>query len=231
MRQKIASITQLLRLPAVCVLCKQYHRESHAVCAFCTTLLKPIGPACQCCAHPLTDDNFLFCGACIKKRPYFDKTITTYRFEDPLRSLLHQFKYEEALYLRSFLVKLMLDGQNLVDPATECLIPVPLHPLRIRQRGFNQAAELAKCLAKRLKIPCELQLCQKIIHTQAQASLNSQERRSNLQQAFRARSSHYKHITLVDDLLTTGSTANELAKTLKNQGIKQVDLWCCARVI
>lgn len=201
-----------------------------AVCADCKASFKKIGPACRHCAQPLPDEKFLLCGLCAKKQPAIDRTLTAYLYEDPLRTLLHDFKYKEALYLRSFLVDLMLEAlpeRTLLQ--TECLVPVPLHPKRIRQRGFNQAAELAKLLAKRLGLACDLDLCQKVLHTPPQASLDRQERQRNLRRAFQARTKGYQHITLVDDLLTTGSTANELAREFKKQGIVKIDLWCCAR--
>lgn len=221
----------MLRLPSVCVLCHQYQRKRFAVCQSCSSLLQQIGPACSYCALPLADDKFLVCGLCTKEKPAFDSTMTSYRFEEPLRTLLHEFKYQEALYLRTFLVKLMLDALPSQATQTQCLIPVPLHPKRLRQRGFNQAAELSKLLAKHLKIPCELTLCKKIINTSPQVSLNGKQRRGNLHQAFQSKPTSYQHVTLVDDLLTTGSTANELARVLKQQGVARVDLWCCARAV
>ncbi len=106
-----------------------------------------------------------------------------------------------------------------------------MHAQKIRSRGFNQAAILARSLAKILKIPCDLTCCQKIINTLPQASLEKKERQSNLKNAFRATPVPYKHIALIDDLLTTGSTANEVAFTFKKIGVEQVDVWCCARTI
>lgn len=106
-----------------------------------------------------------------------------------------------------------------------------MHPQRIKQRGYNQAAILAKALAKKLKLPCDLLHCQKIINTPPQASLDREQRHKNLHQAFRVRTLPYQHVALIDDLLTTGSTANELALTLKKAGIQRVDVWCCARTI
>lgn len=228
-RQKIASITQLLRLPSVCVLCQQYHRGSFAVCQHCNDLFKRIDNACYYCALPLPDAKFLVCGDCSKKKPAIDHTITGYSFEEPLRTLVHEFKYHDAFYLRTFLAKLMLDALSEKIVTTQCLVPVPLHPKRLQQRGFNQAAELAKLLAKQLNIPCELALCKKIIHTPPQANLSGKQRRKNLHQAFQVKTNSYHHITLVDDLLTTGSTVNELASIFKQQGVIQVDVWCCAR--
>ena len=224
-------ITHLLRLPAICTLCNQYHQGRLAVCVDCCQLIQPLGPACRYCALPLPDDGFLVCGACCKKRPILDTVITAYRFEEPLRSLLHEFKYHEGLYLTSFLARLMLNHHLIDIRDTQCLIPVPLHPKRLKQRGFNQAALLAKHLARTLRIPYDHTLCQKIINTPPQAELNATQRQRNLRHAFQARAIPYQHVTLVDDLLTTGSTANELARTLKKQGAKQVDLWCCARAV
>lgn len=231
MRQKIASITQMLRLPSVCVLCDQYHYQPIAVCNQCTHLLERLGPACHYCAFPLPDDIVLICGNCAKEKPAFDHTYTAYLFKEPLRTLLHEFKYHEAFYLTSFLAKLMLQAVPKGKLETQCLIPVPLHPKRLKQRGFNQAVLLCKNLAKALKIPYELSLCKKIIHTEPQVCLNREQRKQNLTAAFQSRQTHYQHITLIDDLLTTGSTAQELANLFKAQGVKRVDVWCCARAI
>ena len=230
MRHKITSIAQLLRLPAICGLCNHYHSGQLALCTECTTLLTPLGPACCYCALPLPDAAFLVCGQCCRKRPYVDTVITAYRFEEPLRALLHEFKYHEGLHLLTYLITLMLHALPAGLYNTECLIPVPMHPKRLRQRGFNQAAELAKQLSRRLKLPVDLSHCQKTINTAPQAGLTAQARQKNLRHAFQVKSTPYRHVTLIDDLMTTGSTANELARMLKNQGVDRVDLWCCARV-
>lgn len=115
------------------------------------------------------------------------------------------------------------------DYHTDCLIPVPLHAQRLRQRGFNQTAELVKGLAAELNCPYSLTHCDKIINTPTQAGLRGQQRRKNLRQSFRVKPMPYAQVTLVDDLLTTGSTANELARCLKQQGVRRVDVLCCAR--
>ena len=229
MRHKIASISQRLRLPAICVLCNQYHRERIAVCAECLQYLKPIGPACQYCALPLPDSDFLVCGHCCKQKQSIDNAIAAYHFEEPIRSLLHEFKYHEGLYLGSFFATLIIKALPATALTTECLIPVPLHPKRMQQRGFNQAAELVKHLSRALKLPYALFHCKKIINTAPQAALTKPERQKNLQAAFYAKLLPYQHVTLIDDLFTTGSTVNELACTLKQQGVKRVDVWCAAR--
>lgn len=202
-----------------------------AVCVHCIELMTPLGPACRHCAYPLPDIHYLMCGHCIKKPPYFDRAFIYYIFEEPLRSLLHQFKYHNGLYLSSFLSHLILKSISNDTKLPQCLIPVPMHPQRIRLRGFNQAAILARSLAKKLHLPCDLSSCQKIINSAPQASLDSEQRRKNLHHAFKIRKLPYQHVAIVDDLLTTGCTANELAFTLKKSGVKQVDVWCCARTV
>lgn len=232
MRQKLSSIAQSLRMPSVCILCKQFHKNSMAVCTDCMTFVKPLGSACQQCAYPLPDDGYLICGYCIKKPPHFDRAIIAYRFEEPLRGILHQFKYHNGLYLNSFLSQLILNAaQQLKTSIPQCLIPVPMHPQRLKIRGFNQAALLAKTLARKLNRPCNLTACEKRINTAPQASLDGEHRQKNLQNAFHVTAIPYEHIALIDDLLTTGSTANELALNLKKMGVKQVDIWCCARAV
>ena len=231
MRHKIASISQRLRLPAICSLCNQYHPGHHAICTACQDHFRLIGPACYHCALPLPASDFLVCGHCCKEKPAVDQVIAPYAFEEPLRTLLHEFKYQEGLYLGSFLTSLISQALPMTATETECLIPVPMHPKRLRQRGFNQAAELTKKLSRSLTIPYELNHCKKQINTTPQARLNKKERQKNLNQAFHAEPLPYQHITLIDDLLTTGSTVNELARVLKNQGVKRVDVWCCARVV
>jgi ComF family protein len=113
----------------------------------------------------------------------------------------------------------------------ECLIPIPMHPKKLKQRGFNQAAILAKSLARRLKIPYDLNSCQKIINTDPQASMDGEKRQTNVRGTFSVKPLPYQHVTLIDDLLTTGSTANELARVLKKSGVQRVDIWCCARTV
>lgn len=228
MRQKIANLIPWL-IPTVCVLCHQYHHNTLTICLPCRDLFVPIGMGCRICRLPLSSEHFLECGHCIKHKPAFDTVFTAYCFEEPLRRLLHEFKYQQGLHLRNLMTQLMLDAlpSDFIKP--DCLIPVPMHPDRIRIRGFNQSAELARLLAKKQNIPLSNHLCTKTINTPAQASLNAQSRRQNLKGVFHAKLSKLSHVMLIDDLLTTGSTVNELAHTLKQQGVAKVDVWCLAR--
>lgn len=233
MRQKLCSITQRLSLPSICTVCNQFHKGSMAVCTFCMKFMTPLGLRCKQCAYPLPQTNYLLCGQCIKKPPYFDNAYIGYQYNEPLRGLLHQFKYRNNLYLGSFLSHLIRHTlPNITqDSPTPCLIPIPMHPQKIKQRGFNQAAVLAKLLAKQLHVAYDLTNCKKIINTVPQASLNGEQRQKNLHLSFAVNSIPYSHVILIDDLLTTGSTANELAHMLKQAGVARVDISCCARAV
>jgi len=194
-------------------------------------LIPLLGPSCHHCAFPLFDNAFAVCGYCIKKKPYFDTSTIAYSFEEPLRSLLHRFKYHNELYLGPFLSQLILNAWRHMPTYPQCLIPVPMHRQKIKSRGFNQTAILTRIIAKRLQIPYDLYFCKKIINTQPQAQLDGTKRRNNLQGAFTVCTLPYTHVALIDDLLTTGNTANELAHTLKKSGVERVELWCCARTV
>ncbi len=229
MRQKLASIAQWLSTPTVCSLCHHTHHEPIAICAYCRRLLSRIENPCQTCRRPLPSKDFLRCGDCIRTPPAFDRVISEYCFEEPLRTLLHDFKYQHALHLRTFLMELMLEALDEQTLLADCIMPIPLHRKRIQARGFNQAAELAKGLSRRINIPYDSTVCRKITNTSPQVGLSAAARRNNLRHTFAANASPYRYVLLVDDLITTGSTANAMALVLKNQGVHRVDIWCCAR--
>lgn len=231
MRNKFISITQSLRLPSICVLCNQFHHNSLAVCDECIALIPVLGPSCTNCAYPLFNSDYPVCGYCIKNPPHFDSTTIIYRFEEPLRSLLHRFKYRNELYLGPFLGQLILNAWQQNPTKPQCLLPVPMYPKKIKARGFNQTMILTRFLAKRLAIPYDFSHCKKIKNTPSQAQLDGKERINNMREAFKVKKLPYTHVALIDDLLTTGSTANELAANLKNSGVEKVELWSCARTI
>lgn len=215
-------------IPTRCILCNQYQYQSDIICADCSKFITPILHACQYCATPLANPNINICNSCTINKPYVDKVFTSFAFEEPLRMLIHLFKYKNGLYLSTFLAKLMLASQ-IPTNTIECLIPVPLSKQRLRTRGFNQATILTKILAKQLNIKYDTKSVKKVIDTPAQANTNAISRKKNVINAFYVDKLPYKNIAIVDDLITTGSTANAIAKLLKANGAKNVYLWCCAR--
>ncbi len=226
---KKKSITHWLRLKTPCLLCTQYHPAKAVVCDACEALFTPIGHACKQCATPLSSTFTSHCGACIKHPPALDVVFTSYRFEGALRNLLHQFKYQEALPLRYFFAEKM---QTVIPTAiyqNATFVPVPLHPKRIQERGFNQAALLAKRLSKTLERPCALHTVRKKHHTPPQAGLSAKARIQNTRNSFHVHTPIKTPVLLIDDLITTGSTANRIAQTLKQEGTPFVGLWCLAK--
>ncbi len=114
----------------------------------------------------------------------------------------------------------------------QCLVPVPLHRARLTTRGFNQALEIARPVAKALSIPLDFTSCSRARNTAAQTVLPAKQRARNVRGAFRVRKPlPFKHVAIVDDVITTGHTAAALARALRRTGIKQVDLWVCARTV
>ena len=194
MRHKLLSIAQRIRLPSICVLCNQFHRANLAVCDFCITLLPTLEPACKQCAFPLPDNQYLVCGHCIKKPPHFDTTTINYSFEEPLRGLLHCFKYQNGLYLGSFLAQLIVNAWKKQPSYPQCLIPVPMHPKKLKSRGFNQTVLLTRFLNKQLKIPFDLINCQKMMNTTPQAELDGSKRTQNIKGAFTVNRLPYTHV-------------------------------------
>lgn len=112
----------------------------------------------------------------------------------------------------------------------DCIIPVPLHKTRLRERGFNQALELARIISKHLDITLDYTICQREKPTPFQSGLSAKQRQLNLKNAFSITKTHdYKHVAIFDDVVTTGTTVNELAKQLKLSGVEVVEIWAIAR--
>ena len=223
------NLIQHIRPASYCPVCSQKHRQFFALCMPCEKLLPRLGPACKHCATPLPDTTTLLCGPCAVKTPALDYVYTAFRYEEPLRSLLQAFKYQESLYLTTFFSHLIQLSLTEDAKQTECLIPVPMHSKRLKERGFNQSVLLTKQLAKETKLNYTLTACKKIIHTAQQAQLDRQSRQINLNNAFIIKPLPFEHVTIVDDLITTGCTANTIARNLKQSGVTRVDLWCCAK--
>ena len=110
------------------------------------------------------------------------------------------------------------------------IIPVPLHKKRVAQRGFNQALEIAKTIAKKFKIPLSQDHCIRAINTPPQIDLPANKRKQNVRNAFKIKKTiNAKNIVIFDDVLTSGSTVNELSRILKKSGVEHISVWCCAR--
>ncbi len=233
--KKIAKVNGWLRdvhdwlLPASCVLCGHSIHGGRDLCAGCAAELPYLGVACAKCAMPLSQDGV--CGVCQAHRYAFDETRAVFRYESPMDYLIHQLKFAQKLYIAPLLAELMLEHLEDV-PRPDLLVPVPLHPKRLRSRGFNQALEIARSLAKRMDIPLAVDVCQRVFDTPAQSGLDAKQRRRNLKKAFAVSGvDGVKHVAILDDVMTTGTTVDVMAKALKGAGVRQVSVWVCARAV
>ena len=146
-----------------------------------------------------------------------------------MRALVTRLKFNDN-YKNARLLGMLLAEKLQNHPLPDCLIPVPLHENRYRERGFNQSIEISRTLARQLKIPLELTLCIRHRNTPHQVSLPAKQRQTNIKDAFSiAKPLSYKHVAIVDDVMTTGSTVAEIARVLKQAGVQKVEVWVCAR--
>ncbi|MGC7561133.1 phosphoribosyltransferase family protein [Pasteurella sp. PK-2025] len=220
-----------------CVLCHApLAIATHGLCCRCYKSLARF-TYCGHCGMETTRPT-LHCGYCLQQEPSWDRMVIIARYLPPLSQLIHQFKFHHSFFLDRTLARLLLlaiyDAKRHYGlPLPEVLIPVPLHHVRQWQRGYNQADLLAQQLAHWLKLPVESQWVVRVKRTHTQRGLSAKERRVNLRQAFRlahgAESRHYKSVALIDDVITTGSTLNEIAKLLRTAGVEHIQVWGLAR--
>lgn len=220
--------------PPTCILCGADGHQGRDLCRGCLEELPLNQTSCSICALPLTESaHDRICGRCLKKRPLFDRCYAAYHYASPADELIHGLKFHQRLNHARLLGALLADYLTARLPPGERpdgVIPVPLHPHRLRERGFNQAVELARPVARHLAIPLMYALCRRRRMTPVQTGLTALERRRNLRRAFSVGNVHgLRHVALVDDVVTTGSTVNELARTLKRAGVERVDVWAVCR--
>jgi ComF family protein len=223
-------------LPPTCVICHYPSKRASNICRNCERDLPILSQCCYQCAEKLhsTGTSIVLCGNCLSNPPPFDCTHALFSYQTPIINCIIGLKFQHKLSIAKLFSDLLLDKLQHAwyhqKPLPDLIIPVPLHPIRLRERGFNQALEMARPLAKALSIPLETRHIRRIKHTQAQSGLSATERRHNIANAFAISSDvSNKSIAIVDDVMTTGYTIAELSKTLKRHGAKQIDVWCCAR--
>lgn len=220
--------------PPTCLLCGDDGADRLDLCTGCLNALPRNRPACPRCglSLPHSSPPGVVCGRCQKRAPTFDHGIMPFRYEEPVRHLIHDLKFRSHVPSARLLGLLLAEELSTLKVRPERLIPVPLHPARYRERGFNQAAEIGRVVAYRLAIPLDLETCTRSRLTRPQAELSATERRHNLRGAFRIRKPpQAHHVAILDDVVTTGSTVNELAKVLRAAGVGRVDVWAIARAL
>lgn len=197
------------------------------LCAACTAGLPALRQPCPRCALP--SPRASMCGSCLADPPHFDATLALWLYEFPCDRLVQALKYRAWLALAPFFAR-RLAAQPLAG--ADLLVPMPLHPDRLAQRGFNQAAEIARNLCKRTRIVFAPRGARRVRDTTAQTDLPYEERARNVRGAFACDLDlSGKRVAVVDDVMTTGATLNELAKVLKRAGAARVENWVIARAV
>ena len=220
-----------LVLPPRCLLCGAHGANGRDLCSGCASDLVVNIPCCPRCALPLPVPAPL-CGECLKRPPPFAAAWVPFRYGHPLDLLEARFKFRGDLAAGRVLADLMLERAAVDMPALPAmLIPVPLHRTRLRERGYNQAVELARPFARSLGIPVRHDLLVRAKATPPQTGLDAKARRRNLRDAFAVAPGTQlpTHIALFDDVMTTGATLRECARVLRQAGVQRVDVWALAR--
>ncbi|HQZ04058.1 MAG TPA: ComF family protein [Thauera sp.] len=215
-------------IPQDCLICGE-KAAGNALCAACLAELPRRPPsACPICALPGLDGGP--CGQCLRDPPEYDATRAVFDYAFPIDQLVQSLKYGYQLSIASFFARELLEaGEQLVLDA-DLIVPMPLHARRLAERGFNQAVEIARPLARACGLPMELARVRKLHDTPAQASLGRVERLLSPRGVFACELAlEGQHVLVVDDVMTTGATLNELARCLKRQGARRVTNLVLAR--
>jgi ComF family protein len=224
-------------LPCSCALCGELAHE--AVCPPCTLRYAgPGAPRCPCCANPLDpgDVSGQTCAGCMRDAPAFEATVVAADYAAPLDGLVLGLKFGARLPLAPWFAGRMRDAVLAQPgwPLPDLLCPVPLGPRRLAERGFNQALEIARPLSSMLGVPLQPRLAMRALETAAQSGVAPRERAGNIRGAFAiapttAALLEGRHVGVVDDVMTSGHTLNELAATLKAAGAARVSNLVFAR--
>ena len=226
-----------LLYPATCTICGKNVRAGEYLCDACEVKIVRIAPPfCETCSEPFEGSitGAFTCANCAHRTIYFDAAVAAYRGRGIVREVIHEFKYGRQMHLRHLIAGWLhaaLDDERLRDVSIHLIVPVPLHPARQRERGFNQASLLAESLSVETSIPSRLVL-ERIRYTTTQTALDRSERMENLHNAFRLRKNadvRGLRVLLIDDVLTTGSTLSECARILKCAGAISVHAATAAR--
>lgn len=218
-----------------CLLCDEQSDLPAPICTACEGDLPWLIDQCERCALPLPMAG-LNCAQCAHQSPAFNEVVVPWLYDFPIDALVTRFKHQGKWPLGRLLAEML--GQTLQHRFDEglhrpdMLIPVPLANKRMRQRGYNQAAMLAKWLGQQLQLPVEERVIKRVKETPAQQGLDAKARKRNLRSAFTVIDATQivgTHIALIDDVLTTGSTADTIARLLIGAGARKVDVYCVAR--
>lgn len=214
-----------------CLLCHAPASLELDLCPHCEARLPRQQHACRHCAQTLPAASTRDCCVACLRQPRFDAAIAGFEYAPPVDWLITRLKFHHRLAHARVLGYLLGSRiQAAAVPRPDCIVPAPLHPRRRRERGYNQAELIAGHTARLLDLPVTPQLATRARHTRPQRTLPAAQRRRNVHGAFTAtRACAGRHIAIVDDVVTTGHTAEALAAALHQAQAASVQLWCVAR--
>lgn len=219
--------------PPTCVLCGAAGAAGQDLCAHCEAELPWNLHCCPRCALPLegSGPDGLLCGNCQRHPPSYERCLVALRYESPVPTLVGDAKFRGRLNAVRLLGQLLARSALASDqPLPEVLVPVPLHKGRLAERGYNQALEIARVVGRALALPVDPSCCKRRLPTLPQAALAVDARRRNIRGAFSARAPlGWRHLAILDDVVTTGSTVEELARVLRRAGAERIQVWAVAR--
>ena len=228
----------MLTIPGLCWLCRMPLACAHwGICSRCSSALPKPPPCCPRCGLPSANTHTL-CGRCLQRPPLWDALLFVTDYCPPLSHLVQRFKFNGTVALAPALARLLLlrvlevRRNNRPQPKPDCIVSVPLHSRRAWRRGFNQSCLLAHSLSRWLQCDYYPKGIIRIRAAQTQHQLTARQRRNNLKGAFRVDFPVAgRHIIIVDDVVTTGSTVAEIARLLKKQGAATIQVWCLCRTL
>ena len=220
-----------------CLLCHGPTGARQDLCDHCRRDLPWNQHHCQRCAEPWPSPFQGLCHSCVADEPYFDQCYAPFSYGFPIDQLILQGKGGKRAELLFTLGRLMAEAveqHHIARP--DAIIPIPLHPRKQQNRGYNQAGVLAQIISRRLRIPVIHDLVHKVREPAEQKTLSRSGRQSNIARAFRVNRERLRthrpplhHIVLMDDVITTGSTINQIARQLRSSGLERIDGWALAR--
>lgn len=219
-----------------CILCGTV--SSHDFCTSCHNSLPALSiNHCSICLKNIASNTSNYkskkCGSCLANPPAYNATMAALDYTFPVDALIHALKYQTQLAIAPILAELLI-GKISSTEMTEkpnVIIPMPLHPKRLQERGFNQALEIARHVAQQTKITLLPDRCKRVKNTPPQTGLPWRSRQENVRKAFSCQMDlSGKHVAIIDDVMTTGATLNELSLQLRKQGAIKITNWVIARV-
>ena len=230
---KLASAASGLIYPWICCVCGAQNKSQSGVCISCIDYLPWCHQhsVCSVCGLPISANMSVtkICGECQKSPPNFDHLYANFWYRSPIDTLISGYKYFNQWQNAHTLIELSVKSFSQVS-STGLVLPMPSHPARVRQRGFNAVYELIKIFKQHSKFKYDLKSIERTKYTQTQTGKTKSQRRKNVKGAFTVvKPVNEDHVIIVDEVVTTASTVNELSRCLKQSGVQRVTVWAIAR--